>query len=244
VLVFYLPSSSGEKIALGIYVLVALLVFYLLLIELIPPTSLVIPLLGKYLLFTLILVNLSILFTIFVLNIHHRKPNTHKMPIWMRRVFIEILPKMLRIEKPINKKKREESSTTLSPASRMNIHSEETYDFPIKKSNLKQTNQTIQVMFQSGRQALIPVKSSLKIPSYNEIKNNQIACASQLKCQIPPNITSALLGVKYIRDCIKKEDDERKVMEDWKYVAMVLDRLLLWIFSLAFFLGFVFCFII
>ena len=100
VLVFYLPSSSGEKIALGIYVLVALLVFYLLLIELIPPTSLVIPLLGKYLLFTLILVNLSIFFTIFILNLHHRKPSTHRMPIWMRRVFIEILPKFLMIERP------------------------------------------------------------------------------------------------------------------------------------------------
>ena len=100
VLVFYLPSDSGEKLTLGISILVALLVFYLLLIELIPPTSLVIPLLGKYLLFTLILVNLSILLTIFILNLHHRKPNTHKMPFWMKRVVIDILPKMLMIERP------------------------------------------------------------------------------------------------------------------------------------------------
>ena len=79
VLVFYLPSDSGEKLTLSISILVALLVFYLLLIELIPPTSLVIPLLGKYLLFTLILVNLSIFLTIFILNLHHRKPSTHKV---------------------------------------------------------------------------------------------------------------------------------------------------------------------
>jgi nicotinic acetylcholine receptor, invertebrate len=26
-------------------------------------------------------------------------------------------------------------------------------------------------------------------------------------------------------------------MDDWKYAAMVIDRMLLWIFSLAFFLG-------
>ncbi len=105
VLVFYLPSSSGEKIALGIYVLVALLVFYLLLIELIPPTSLVIPLLGKYLLFTLILVNLSIFLTICILNLHHRKPNTHQMPMWVRRVFIDILPKYLMIKRPKTKER-------------------------------------------------------------------------------------------------------------------------------------------
>lgn len=100
ILVFYLPSSSGEKIALGIYVLVALLVFYLLLIELIPATSLVIPLLGKYLLFTLILVTLSIFLTICILNIHHRKPSTHKMPKWVHRLLVEVLPKYLMIERP------------------------------------------------------------------------------------------------------------------------------------------------
>jgi hypothetical protein len=99
-LVFYLPSDCGEKLTLGISILVALLVFYLLLIELIPPTSLVIPLLGKYLLFTLILVILSILLTIFILNLHHREPSIHKMPRWVRNIFIDMLPKFLRIERP------------------------------------------------------------------------------------------------------------------------------------------------
>ena len=109
VLVFFLPSDSGEKLTLGISILVALLVFYLLLIELIPPTSLVIPLIGKYLLFTLILVNLSILLTIFILNLHHRKPSTHKMPYWMKRLFLNILPKMLMIERPIDKENKANS---------------------------------------------------------------------------------------------------------------------------------------
>lgn len=102
VLVFYLPSDSGEKLTLGISILVALLVFYLLLIELIPPSSLVIPLLGKYLLFTLVLVNLSILLTIIVLNIHHRRPTTHLMPYYVRRIFIDILPKYLAMQRPKN----------------------------------------------------------------------------------------------------------------------------------------------
>lgn len=114
ILVFYLPSSSGEKITLGIYVLVALLVFYLLLIELIPPTSLVIPLIGKYLLFTLILVNLSILFTIFVLNLHHRNPKTHRMPPWMKRLFLDILPVYLFLQKLYSADKEEKSVSTMS----------------------------------------------------------------------------------------------------------------------------------
>lgn len=55
VLVFYLPSDSGEKVSLSISILLSLTVFFLLLAEIIPPTSLVVPLLGKFVLFTMIL---------------------------------------------------------------------------------------------------------------------------------------------------------------------------------------------
>ena len=55
VLVFYLPSDSGEKVSLSINILLSLTVFFLLLAEIIPPTSLVVPLLGKLVLFTMIL---------------------------------------------------------------------------------------------------------------------------------------------------------------------------------------------
>ncbi|KAM7537482.1 hypothetical protein Aperf_G00000073625 [Anoplocephala perfoliata] len=75
ILVFYLPSQSGGKIALSINVLLGLSVFLFLLTESIPPTGLAMPLIGKYLLFTMGLVSLSILKTIFVLNLHHSTPD-------------------------------------------------------------------------------------------------------------------------------------------------------------------------
>lgn len=72
VLVFYLPSDSGEKVTLCVSILLSLTVFFLLLAEIIPPTSLAVPLLGKYLLFTMILVTSSIWVTVCVLNVHFR----------------------------------------------------------------------------------------------------------------------------------------------------------------------------
>lgn len=79
VLVFYLPSDCGEKIGLSISILVSLTVFFLLLviddlselvsttnaqIEIVPATSIVLPLIGKYLLFTMIMVTLSVFVTV------------------------------------------------------------------------------------------------------------------------------------------------------------------------------------
>ncbi|XP_035725372.1 acetylcholine receptor subunit alpha-like isoform X2 [Vespa mandarinia] len=95
VLVFYLPSDSGEKVSLSISILLSLTVFFLLLAEIIPPTSLVVPLLGKFVLFTMILDTFSICITVVVLNVHFRSPQTHVMAPWVRRVFIHVLPRLL-----------------------------------------------------------------------------------------------------------------------------------------------------
>ncbi|KAK2110341.1 Neuronal acetylcholine receptor subunit alpha-4 [Saguinus oedipus] len=100
VLVFYLPSECGEKVTLCISVLLSLTVFLLLITEIIPSTSLVIPLIGEYLLFTMIFVTLSIVITVFVLNVHHRSPRTHTMPAWVRRVFLDIVPRLLLMKRP------------------------------------------------------------------------------------------------------------------------------------------------
>ena len=100
VLVFYLPSDSGEKITLSISILLALTVFFLLLSDINPPTSIVIPLIGKYLLFTMIVVSMSIFLTVYTLSIRFRSPATHEMSAWTRRVFTEILPRVLCMERP------------------------------------------------------------------------------------------------------------------------------------------------
>lgn len=99
-LVFYLPADSGEKIALCISILLSQTMFFLLISEIIPSTSLALPLLGKYLLFTMILVGLSVVVTIIILNIHYRKPSTHKMAPWVRRFFIKFLPTLLLMRVP------------------------------------------------------------------------------------------------------------------------------------------------
>ena len=96
ILVFMLSSHSSEKVTLSISILLALTLFFLLLLDIMPPTSLVVPLFGKYLVFTITMLSLSILFTIYILNIHHRTPELHKaMPSYIRTIFLKNLPKIL-----------------------------------------------------------------------------------------------------------------------------------------------------
>uniref|UniRef100_A0A158QII8 Neur_chan_LBD domain-containing protein n=1 Tax=Rodentolepis nana TaxID=102285 RepID=A0A158QII8_RODNA len=109
ILVFYLPSQSGGKIALSINVLLGLTVFLLLLAESIPPTGLAMPLIGKYLLFTMGLVSLSILKTIFVLNLHHRTPNKPAPNFGNGRIGRKLL-KLIGLEPPSKSTAKEDKS--------------------------------------------------------------------------------------------------------------------------------------
>lgn len=79
----------GEKMTLSISVLLSLTVFLLVIVELIPSTSSAVPLIGKYMLFTMVFVIASIIITVTVINTHHRSPSTHVMPEWVRKVGAE-----------------------------------------------------------------------------------------------------------------------------------------------------------
>lgn len=100
VLVFYLPAEAGEKVTLGISILLSLVVFLLLVSKILPPTSLVLPLIAKYLLFTFVMNTVSILVTVVIINWNFRGPRTHRMPPSIRKIFLKILPALLLMRRP------------------------------------------------------------------------------------------------------------------------------------------------
>lgn len=102
VLTFYLPPESKEKISLSINIFLSLTLFFLLISETIPSTGLNVPLIGKYLLFTMGLITFSIIVTVIVLNLHFRSSETNVMPTFVRKIFLGVLPKLMRLNPPRN----------------------------------------------------------------------------------------------------------------------------------------------
>ncbi|KAG5848084.1 hypothetical protein ANANG_G00094630 [Anguilla anguilla] len=137
---------------------------FLTVLEIIPSSSKVIPLIGEYLLFIMIFVTFSIIVTVFVINVHHRSSATyHPMAPWLR-------------------------SPELKPQSR-----------------------------RQQQRALVS----------KEDENH--AWLAMLE--------KATSSVRYISRHIKKEHFIREVVQDWKFVAQVLDRIFLWAFLTVSILG-------
>ncbi|KAF3696569.1 Neuronal acetylcholine receptor subunit alpha-4 Precursor [Channa argus] len=369
VLVFYLPSQCGEKITLCISVLLSLTVFLLLITEIIPSTSLVIPLIGEYLLFTMVFVTLSIVITVFVLNVHHRSPQTHGMPHWVRRVFLDLVPRVLFMKRPpgtakqnckkliemmhrptmvsatgnsqafwagletglrqmgqvenMIPKTRSDSPSILvcspsPPSSPLDDADEEDHSLkanvfcqstsvlsekqPLRGHNSSASSSsqlslpptlpmgTLCSLSREEPNALAPNGRSLSVEQMFDQQKEfpqraayrcrsrsfQYCCLhddgrvvtgneGQVKKQSPTNhlaemgnaestkdastqqdlmvptispaIQRAIEGVQYIADHLRAEDADFSVKEDWKYVAMVIDRIFLWMFILVCILG-------
>lgn len=45
-----------------------------------------------------------------------------------------------------------------------------------------------------------------------------------------PETNKAVEAVRFIAAHLKNEDDYAEILEDWRYIAMVIDRLMLYIF--------------
>ncbi|XP_035496433.2 neuronal acetylcholine receptor subunit alpha-2-like [Scophthalmus maximus] len=284
VLVFYLPSDCGEKITLCISVLLSLTVFLLLITEIIPSTSLVIPLIGEYLLFTMIFVTLSIVITVFVLNVHHRSSATHTMPRWVRRLFLSAVPRWLCMKRPHHALRpvrrrclidellpvlapvpSHGTSTWITEESDIDLHG---YQDGSHQLNSFDTGDEIHYCDLHGylttdNLARLGVKiagrartSSLSPPSPPSLcytllpqRRSMVSLdwdAPPAECgsiQSPsasvlsPAVVSALEGVTYIAEHLRAEDADFSVKEDWKYVAMVVDRIFLWMFIIVCLLG-------
>ncbi|XP_024890098.1 acetylcholine receptor subunit alpha-like isoform X2 [Temnothorax curvispinosus] len=260
VLVFYLPSDSGEKVSLSISILLSLTVFFLLLAEIIPPTSLVVPLLGKFVLFTMILDTFSICVTVVVLNVHFRSPQTHVMSPWVRRVFIHVLPRLLVMRRPQYQLDKHGRSMGGHHGHRVMVRTCNGLELRdpslfVESSASELVESSVLFPSVDSRDELHPRElEAVNLGSTCRIHGSPAATAAPPP-QLPteesvdalcntlhhwhhcPELYKAIEGIRFIADHTKREEDSTRVKEDWKYVAMVLDRLFLWIFTLAVVVG-------
>ena len=208
VLAFYLPADCGEKISLCISILLSLSLFQLLLMELVPPTSLTMPLLGKYILFTCAMVTISVFSSVVVLNVHFRTTATHKMHGFTRKLFINILPRLLFMHRPEEKKSEEGEDEEVDLSPHQSDLSNYVNPYKNKFHRIDSTDQEAG----GSTTTLEPTTSFVGFdPSAFNLSAVCQTCPTNKHTRYPPNALRAMDGMLYIAKHIKEDDHNNKV---------------------------------
>ncbi|XP_059938725.1 acetylcholine receptor subunit beta-like [Mesoplodon densirostris] len=207
-----------EQMGLSIFALLTLTVFLLLLADKVPETSLSVPVIMKYLMFTTVLVTFSVVLNIVVLNLHHRSPHTHQMPLWVRQIFIHKLPPYLGLKRPKPERDQIPEPPPIplrdSPRSGWGRGTDEYFilkpphDFLFPKPN---------------RLASSTFQPELSAPDLRPF----IDGPSRAVC-LPPDLREVVSSISYAAQQLREQEDHEALKEDWQFVAMVVDRLFLW----------------
>ncbi|XP_011674149.1 neuronal acetylcholine receptor subunit alpha-7 isoform X1 [Strongylocentrotus purpuratus] len=222
---FTLPVESGEKLSFGITILLSLTVFMLLVAEAMPATSVSVPLIAKYFDCVLMMVAVSVVFTVITLNIHYRHPNSHVMASWQRSLLLEWLPWLLYMKRP----GREWSPCQPKP-------SRDDMGPPVFSHVGPSTE--IQLMDRSpkrkvGTNGMVPQGTYL-----NDAKTIGIKYANYAHEESEPmmldhkackegnsrELDLIIREVRFLTERYKLKDMEDDEIHDWKFAAMVIDR--------------------
>jgi len=208
ILTFLLPPDAGEKISLGITILLSLTVFLTVVAESVPPTSISVPIIGIYFASIMILCTISVITTVLVLNFHHRNPDTHEMPMWIRQLVCEWLAWALRMSRPGKELSRQ---------------------FLLRKAKMRE--------LEAKNPPSVSLISNVKDVD-NAIPVNDFPSVRSVRLYDDVNIINvrnellAILNeIRFITHKIKEDNSASDDTNDWKFASMVIDRLCFWLFS-------------
>ncbi|XP_066157971.1 neuronal acetylcholine receptor subunit alpha-7 isoform X7 [Euwallacea fornicatus] len=222
---FTLPPDSGEKLTLGVTILLSLTVFLNLVAETLPQVSDAIPLLGTYFNCIMFMVASSVVLTVVVLNYHHRTADIHEMPQWIKTVFLQWLPWILRMSRPGKKITRK----TIMMNSRMKeLELKERSSKSLLANVLDIDDDIRNVSGVSGNSSTMSTNLG---PGFGRnattIEDTTMSGSSGQR-----DLQLILKELQFITNRMKKADEEAEVISDWKFAAMVVDRFCLIIFTM------------
>uniref|UniRef100_A0A665VVF0 Neuronal acetylcholine receptor subunit alpha-7-like n=1 Tax=Echeneis naucrates TaxID=173247 RepID=A0A665VVF0_ECHNA len=250
-LVFLLPADSGEKISLGITVLLSLTVFMLLVAEIMPATSDSVPLIAQYFATTMVIVGLSVIATVLVLQYHHHDHDGEHMPQWTRVVLLNWCAWFLRMRRPGEAKVR----PACHNAPKQQRSSLSSLELSVSQAWLRHPQVTNGNLLYVGLRGV----DGLHYPTPTE---PELLCSRLVGGAIGGNEDGQQLGgvvggsggrgggasnggfsveaelsqileeVRYISRRFRGQDEDETVCSEWKFAAAVIDRLCLVAFSI------------
>ncbi|XP_047140447.1 neuronal acetylcholine receptor subunit alpha-10 isoform X1 [Hydra vulgaris] len=229
ILSFVLPSDSGERISLVIALLLSLTVYSMIVSSIIPDTSDSVPLVSIFYLSVFFEMVVMIVILCYIMTLHHKAACDPPMPNWMRKFILNWLANLLKIHKnnqdsPLPTGDNSKSSNLL------------VIDY---NSLIYQSNCTLTSISKLEDFCFEKIESRIekKTPDSSTIQNIKTT-----QEEISSNIVKTLAKMDCFTEEIHRNELKVKLINEWKIVAITLDKCAFFGFAVLYVLTIVGCF--
>ncbi|XP_068122596.1 neuronal acetylcholine receptor subunit alpha-10-like isoform X2 [Hyperolius riggenbachi] len=237
---FYLPADSGEKVSLGVTVLLALTVFQLLVAESMPPSENV-PLIGKYYIATMTMITASTALTIFIMNIHHCGPEAKPVPKWAKKFILQYMSRIFFVyevgescRRPPPEPEKPPKGQAVNGQAKREDPAAIQKNCPDGSSNMKTMKEEKDWEYEKGHKAWKePGAKSEHSDPCGGVKGGGYGECSKIHCLC--HNERLLKNVEYMANCFREQKASQKRTGEWKKVAKVMDRFFMWVFFIMVF---------
>ncbi|XP_054851117.1 acetylcholine receptor subunit epsilon isoform X3 [Eublepharis macularius] len=228
VLVYFLPAQAGgQKCTVSISVLLAQTVFLFLIAQKVPETSLSVPLIGKYLIFVMVVATLIVTNCVIVLNIALRSPSTHVMSERLKHVFLEVLPRYL--------------GATLEPAGEdpwdaTQVRRRSSFGIMLKAEEYILKKPRSEILFErQGQRHGLQRRPGYQMPYRLDVQ--MTSALYKNLANVAPEIKECVDACNFVTDGTKDQNAASAEMENWVLIGQVIDKLCFWAAILLFTAG-------
>lgn len=213
-LVFWLPPAAGEKVSLGVTVLLAFSVFQLVIADSTPKNSDYTPLLSIFVTLTMALSTISVVTTVLVLYLYHMEPN-YRVPGWARILAFEVVARMLCMNAGGRRRRRknakQEDGKQRHPQN----------STPAKLNRFRKPDEEE------------AVEMKLKPATNDEYSGTDVGGRpSPLLQSLRVQVEEVVSELKTMSSRFHVRAEEKDVSDEWQALAKIVDRLLFTIVSL------------
>ncbi|XP_040571579.2 neuronal acetylcholine receptor subunit alpha-10 isoform X3 [Lepeophtheirus salmonis] len=259
-LVFYVPSESGEKVTLGISALLSMTVFLMTIRESLPPTEKT-PLISLYYGVSICLVSFASAMAVVTLNIHHRGIRGNEVPPSVKNIILNQLGKLFFFQFDSDTKERiippphfggsissgiNNGSAGAPEHSMMTLNRSATLTRPTQRADpyLVPSHGMESTCWNNADNHIGSRRSFSVAEDHPHFTEDGHFCQLNGGLSVPPPLPSEPnISVNFMeRISASIEKAERRIAQSehkdlieaqWKQVSLIIDRLLLLVFFLA-----------
>ncbi|CAB3406840.1 unnamed protein product [Caenorhabditis bovis] len=228
---FTFPPDAGEKMSLQITIMLSICIFQNYVAEMSPPTSEAVPFLGAFFAVCLFTCACCVTATTLTLNFHHRNGKSHQMNETFRLIMLEWVPWLLLMKRPGH------------VARKWTMRKIDEYDDDFEERRARLEQQRIsalisQLTVDSPKNTPMAPRRVKIVDDVEPAENHLWHKPPTTSSRVPVEKIAQLLMLQQvhghlaeINKHVREKERNKRIEDDWKFSALVVDRICMLVFT-------------